>query len=103
MPQKKNPDSAELIRSKTGRIFSSLLNLLIIQKGLPTGYSKDLQEDKEPTFDSYESISLMLKVANEMIKSTKLNVKKMYESSKLGYTTATDLADWMVSKNWSFF
>ncbi len=98
MPQKKNPDSAELIRSKTGRIFSSLLNLLIIQKGLPTGYSKDLQEDKEPTFDSYESISLMLKVANEMIKSTKLNVKKMYESSKLGYTTATDLADWMVSK-----
>ncbi len=98
MPQKKNPDSAELIRSKTGRIFSSLLNLLIIQKGLPTGYSKDLQEDKEPTFDSYESIIIMLKVINEMIKSVKLNAVKMYESSKLGYTTATDLADWMVSK-----
>ncbi len=97
MPQKKNPDSAELIRSKTGRIFSSLLNLLIIQKGLPTGYSKDLQEDKEPTFDSYESIITMLEVIDEMMRSVKLNSIKMYESSKIGYTTATDLADWMVS------
>lgn len=96
MPQKKNPDSAELIRSKTGRIFSSLLNLLVIQKGLPSGYSKDLQEDKEPTFDSSESIVLMLNVVNEMIKSIKLNPIQMLKCTRNGYVTATDLADWMV-------
>ena len=98
MPQKKNPDAAELIRSKTGRVFSSLSNLLIIQKGIPSGYSKDLQEDKEPTFDAYYSIEIILNVADEMIKSIKLNEKRMYEESKKGYTTATDLADWMVRK-----
>ena len=96
MPQKKNPDAAELIRSKTGRVFSSLSNLLIIQKGIPSGYSKDLQEDKEPTFDAYYSIEIILNVADEMIKSIKINEKRMYEESKKGYTTATDLADWMV-------
>ena len=63
MPQKKNPDAAELIRSKTGRVFSSLSNSLIIQKGIPSGYSKDLQEDKEPTFDAYYSIEIILNVA----------------------------------------
>ena len=98
MPQKKNPDAAELIRSKTGRVFSSLPNLLIIQKGIPSGYSKDLQEDKEPTFDAYYSIEIILNVADEMIKSIKINEKRMYEESKKGYTTATDLADWMVRK-----
>ena len=98
MPQKKNPDAAELIRSKTGRVFSSLSNLLIIQKGIPSGYSKDLQEDKEPTFDAYYSIEIILNVADEMIKSIKINEKRMYEESKKGYTTATDLADWMVRK-----
>ncbi|MFL2679796.1 MAG: argininosuccinate lyase [Alphaproteobacteria bacterium] len=96
MPQKKNPDAAELVRSKTGRIFSSVLNLLTIQKGLPSGYSKDLQEDKEPTFDSYESIIIILDIVNEMIKFIKINKKRMFEESNNGYTTATDLADWMV-------
>ncbi len=98
MPQKKNPDAAELIRSKTGRIFSSLSNLLIIQKGIPSGYSKDLQEDKEPTFDAYYSIEIILNVADEMIKSIKINKQRMYQESNKGFTTATDLADWMVRK-----
>ncbi|MAI29408.1 MAG: argininosuccinate lyase [Rickettsiales bacterium] len=98
MPQKKNPDAAELIRSKTGRVFSSLSNLLIIQKGIPSGYSKDLQEDKEPTFDAYYSIEIILNVADEMIKSIKINKERMFQESNKGFTTATDLADWMVKK-----
>ena len=96
MPQKKNPDSAELIRAKTGRIFSSMINILIVLKGLPTGYSKDLQEDKEAIFDAYESIDIILKVANEIIKLVKINKKAMLKSSFEGYSTATDLADWIV-------
>ncbi len=96
MPQKKNPDSAELIRAKTGRIFSSMINILIVLKGLPTGYSKDLQEDKEAIFDAYESIDIILKVTNEIIKLVKINKKAMLKSSFDGYSTATDLADWIV-------
>ena len=103
MPQKKNPDAAELVRSKCGRIYSSLLNLLIIQKGLPSGYSKDLQEDKEPLFDAFRTIDLLLDIVNEMIDSVKINKIKMYDLSKKGYTTATDLADWIVKKtNYTF-
>ncbi len=98
MPQKKNPDSAELIRAKTGRIYSAMTNMLIVLKGLPSGYSKDLQEDKEAIFDAYESIDIILKVANEIIKSIKINKKKMLKSSFEGFSTATDLADWMVKK-----
>ena len=96
MPQKKNPDSAELIRAKTGRIFSSMINILIVLKGLPTGYSKDLQEDKEAIFAAYDSIEIILKVANEIIKLVKINKKAMLKSSFDGYSTATDLADWIV-------
>ena len=98
MPQKKNPDSAELIRAKTGRIYSAMTNMLIVLKGLPSGYSKDLQEDKEAIFDAYESIEIILKVANEIIKSVVINKKIMLQSSFEGYSTATDLADWMVKK-----
>ena len=96
MPQKKNPDATELVRSKTGRIFGSLFNVMAIQKGIPSGYSKDLQEDKEPVFDSYNTIEIILDVMNETIKKVLVNKKKMYEESFKGYTTATDLADWMV-------
>ncbi|PPR41440.1 MAG: Argininosuccinate lyase [Alphaproteobacteria bacterium MarineAlpha8_Bin1] len=96
MPQKKNPDAAELIRSKSGRIFGSLINIFTILKGLPLGYSKDLQEDKEPIFDSYNTIKLALDVINEIFKSIKIDKKSMMQSSMEGYTTATDLADWMV-------
>jgi len=98
MPQKKNPDAAELVRSKCGRIYSSLLNLLIIQKGLPSGYSKDLQEDKEPLFDAFRTIDLLLDIINEMIDSVTINKVKMYNLSQKGYMTATDLADWIVKK-----
>ncbi len=98
MPQKKNPDAAELVRSKCGRIYSSLLNLLIIQKGLPSGYSKDLQEDKEPLFDASRTIDLLLDIVNEMIDSVTINKVKMYNLSQKGYMTATDLADWIVKK-----
>ena len=96
MPQKKNPDSVELVRAKSGRIISYLINLLIVQKGLPTGYSKDLQEDKEPVFNAYDTIELLIDVMTEVIEKIKLNEKKMYELALKGHTTATDLADWMV-------
>ncbi len=96
MPQKKNPDSVELVRAKSGRVISHLVNLLIIQKGLPTGYSKDLQEDKEPTFDAFDTVNLTIDVMIEVITKIKLNKEKMYDLSLEGYTTATDLADWMV-------
>ncbi len=96
MPQKKNPDAAELVRSKCGRIYSSLFNLLIIQKGLPSGYSKDLQEDKESVFDANQTIDLLLDIVREMIDSVKINKKKMYDLANKGFMTATDLADWIV-------
>merc|ERR1711991_431412 len=98
MPQKKNPDAAELVRSKCGRIYSSLLNLLIIQKGLPSGYSKDLQEDKEPLFDAFRTINLLLDIVKEMINEVKINKKNMYNLTNKGYITATDLADWIVKR-----
>ncbi len=96
MPQKKNPDAAELIRSKVSRIYGNLNSLLITLKGLPMGYSKDLQEDKEAIFDSYETVELILMVLTEMIKTIKINKKKMYESAEKGFSTATDFADWLV-------
>ena len=96
MPQKKNPDSVELVRAKSSRIVSYLINLLILQKGLPTGYSKDLQEDKEPVFNAYDTIELLIDVMSEVIKKIKLNKEKMYKLALKGHTTATDLADWMV-------
>ena len=98
MPQKKNPDAAELVRSKCGRIYASLINLLIIQKGLPSGYSKDLQEDKEPVFDANNTINLLLDIVKEMINEVKINKKNMYNLTNKGYITATDLADWIVKK-----
>ena len=86
------------MRAKTGRIYSAMTNMLIVLKGLPSGYSKDLQEDKEAIFDAYESIEIILQVANEIIKSVVINKKIMLKSSFEGYSTATDLADWMVKK-----
>ena len=77
MPQKKNPDATELVRSKTGRIFGSLFNVMAIQKGIPSGYSKDLQEDKEPVFDSYNTIEIILDVMNETIKKVLVNKKNV--------------------------
>ena len=96
MPQKKNPDAAELVRGKTGRIFGSLLALLTTMKGLTLTYSKDMQEDKEAVFDAVENSKLCLRAMSGMVADMKVNADKMKNMSGLGYSTATDLADWLV-------
>ena len=96
MPQKKNPDPAELIRGKMGRFSGNFLNLLTIIKGLPLGYSKDLQEDKEPVFDSYDNFILAIEVTNGIIKGIKVNKNEMLNACSKGNLMATDLADWLV-------
>ena len=98
MPQKRNPDSAELIRGKTGRIASAYQNIVTMLKGLPLSYSKDMQEDKEAVFDSFDNLKICLDVAIGLIKEINFNTKNMYEMAKLGYLTATDLADWLVKE-----
>jgi argininosuccinate lyase len=96
MPQKKNPDAAELVRGKTGRLNGNLLQLMTILKGLPLAYNKDLQEDKEPVFDSYDTLSLCLQAMKGMLESAAFNTDAMLNSAEMGYTTATALADWLV-------
>jgi argininosuccinate lyase len=96
MPQKKNPDAAELTRAKCGRIFGSLFSLLTTIKALPLTYSKDMQEDKEPIFDTVSAIKLSLQAMSGMILDMKINKNKMLTMSKTGYSTATDLADFLV-------
>lgn len=96
MPQKRNPDAAELIRSKTARVYGNLTSLFITLKGLPMAYSKDLQEDKEPIFEAYETIELIILVMTEIVKGLKINKNEMYMASDLGFSTATDFADWIV-------
>jgi argininosuccinate lyase len=96
MPQKRNPDAAELTRAKTGRIFGSLMGLLTVMKGLPMAYAKDMQEDKEPVFDASEAISLCLAATAGMVRDFKANSARMAELAGSGFSTATDLADWLV-------
>ncbi len=96
MPQKRNPDAAELTRAKTGRIFGSLLGLLTVMKGLPMAYAKDMQEDKEPVFDATEAISLCLAATAGMVRDLKADTARMAELAGSGFSTATDLADWLV-------
>lgn len=96
MPQKKNPDAAELVRGKVGRIIGSLNALLILTKGLPLTYSKDMQEDKEPTFDAVDSISLCIAALTAMIAEMTINSTVMEDAAGRGYATATDFADWLV-------
>ncbi|MBD8555626.1 argininosuccinate lyase [Rhizobium sp. CFBP 8762] len=96
MPQKKNPDAAELVRAKTGRINGSLIALLTVMKGLPLAYSKDMQEDKEQVFDSAESLELALAAMTGMVRDLTVNVERMKAAAGSGYSTATDLADWLV-------
>ena len=96
MPQKRNPDAAELIRAKTGRINGSLITLLTVIKGLPLAYSKDLQEDKEPVFDAAETMEIVLQVMAGMIRDLEPNIEVLKRSSELGFSTATDLADFLV-------
>jgi argininosuccinate lyase len=96
MPQKKNPDAAELVRAKTGRIYGSLQALLTMMKGLPLAYSKDMQEDKEQAFDGLASISLALAAMTGMVRDLEPVTKAMKKAAGSGYSTATDLADWLV-------
>jgi argininosuccinate lyase len=96
MPQKRNPDAAELVRAKAGRGAANLQQLLMVIKGTPLAYNKDLQEDKEPVFDTVKSLDIALQAMSGMIENIKFNAQKMLESAKIGYSTATDLADWLV-------
>ncbi|MGH6823932.1 MAG: argininosuccinate lyase, partial [Methylocella sp.] len=96
MPQKRNPDAAELIRAKAGRIVGALNALLIVMKGLPLAYSKDLQEDKEGTFDALHSLSLCLAAMTGMVGDLTPDLDRMKAVAGFGYATATDLADWLV-------
>ncbi|MEO0545172.1 MAG: argininosuccinate lyase [Pseudomonadota bacterium] len=96
MPQKKNPDAAELVRAKTGRINGSLLALLTVMKGLPLTYSKDMQEDKEQVFDAARSLELAIAAMAGMVADMVVDTKAMAKAAGSGYSTATDLADWLV-------
>ena len=96
MPQKRNPDAAELVRAKAGRIAGALNALIIVMKGLPLAYSKDMQEDKEQTFDALNTLSLMLAAMTGMVEDLEVNAEKMRTAAARGYSTATDLADWLV-------
>jgi argininosuccinate lyase len=98
MPQKRNPDAAELVRGKTGRMIGALNGLLIVMKGLPLAYSKDMQEDKEGVFDAVHSLSLCLAAATGMTRDMTPDVERMRAAAGSGYSTATDIADWLVRR-----
>ena len=96
MPQKRNPDAAELVRGKTGRIVGALVGLLTVMKGLPLAYSKDMQEDKEGVFDAFHTLALCLAAMTGMVEDMTPDPKRMKAAAGAGYATATDLADWLV-------
>ena len=98
MPQKRNPDAAELVRGKTGRVVGALIGLLTVMKGLALTYSKDMQEDKEPLFDAFDSLALCLSAAAGMIRDMTVNADAMARAAGTGHATATDLADWLVQE-----
>lgn len=102
MPQKKNPDIAELVRGKTGRVYGNLMGLLTMMKGLPLAYNKDMQEDKEAVFDAADTVNSCLSVFCGMLQEIKFNTENMYKSALGGYTNATDAADWLVKKGVAF-
>jgi argininosuccinate lyase len=96
MPQKRNPDAAELVRGKTGRVVGALQGLLMVMKGLPLAYGKDMQEDKEGIFDALPTLSLCLAASAGMVRDMEPDLKRMKRAASTGYATATDLADWLV-------
>lgn len=102
MPQKKNPDIAELIRGKTGRIFGNLMGVLTVMKGLPLAYNKDTQEDKEGVFDSIDTIKISLVIFKEMLTTMKINEKNMIKGIENGFINATDVADYLAKKGLPF-
>ena len=102
MPQKKNPDIAELIRGKTGRVYGALQSLLVVMKGLPLAYNKDMQEDKEFAFDAMDTVLDSVKLMNGMLSTITFNKNRMEDSAKRGFTNATDVADYLVRKGVPF-
>jgi argininosuccinate lyase len=102
MPQKKNPDAAELIRGKTGRVYGNLINLLTMMKALPLAYNHDMQEDKEPLFDTVSTLESSLFLMSKMIETMQINKEQMETSTKGDFSTATELADYLVKKGLSF-
>jgi argininosuccinate lyase len=98
MPQKRNPDAAELVRAKPGRILGSFTSLAMVMKGLPLTYSKDMQEDKEPAFDAIDSLALAIAAMDGMVRDMKANTETMHDAASSGFAVATDLADWLVQK-----
>ncbi len=97
MPQKKNPDIAELVRGKTGRVYGALMSLLTTMKGIPLAYNKDMQEDKELSFDAMDTVKGCIALFNGMLDTMKFNREKMYASANGGFTNATDAADYLVN------
>jgi argininosuccinate lyase len=102
MPQKKNPDVAELVRGKTGRVYGDLMTLLTVMKGIPLAYNKDMQEDKEALFDGLDTVTLSLKTFCGMVKTMKVKKDNMRKGAGLGFTNATDVADYLVKKGMAF-
>ncbi len=102
MPQKKNPDVAELIRGKTGRVYGSLVSLLTVMKGLPMSYNRDLQEDKEPLFDTVDTTKECLAVLAAMLEHVTFNRQKMLDEASRGFATATDVAEYLVERGVPF-
>jgi argininosuccinate lyase len=102
MPQKKNPDAAELTRGKSGRLIGNLTGLLVTLKGLPFAYNRDLQEDKEPVFDSHDTLMLLLPAFTGMIQTLSFNTEKLSSNAALGHSLATEIADFLVRKNIPF-
>jgi argininosuccinate lyase len=98
MPQKRNPDAAELVRAKAGRIVGAFVQMAVVMKGLPLAYSKDLQEDKEGTFDALETLSLLVAATAGMVRDLEPDERNMKAAAGAGYSTATDLADWLVQR-----
>lgn len=102
MPQKKNPDVAELARGKAGRVFGSLMGLLTVMKGLPLAYNKDMQEDKEQIFDALDTVKMCVPVFSGMIETMKIRKERMHQGAAGGFTNATDVADYLVKKGLPF-
>ncbi|MCX8129379.1 MAG: argininosuccinate lyase [Clostridia bacterium] len=102
MPQKKNPDVAELVRGKTGRVYGSLMTLLTVMKSLPLAYNKDMQEDKEAIFDAVDTVKMCLPVFTKMISTMRVRKENMYNAAQGGFTNATDIADYLVKKGIPF-
>lgn len=102
MPQKKNPDVAELVRGKTGRAYGDLMTLLTVMKSLPLAYNKDMQEDKEAIFDAVDTVKMCLPVFTKMLATMKVNKDNMYKAAQGGFTNATDIADYLVKKGIPF-